>query len=554
MQPAKKLAGTCFGNLVLALNVKNEELIDLNINYPLNLKKNMKKQVKKMILMAPLVLAGSAYAQTNYSAPASASSGASSTVYNTVIGVGSGVSTATGIENTILGGATGISLSTGNRNTCVGYESGQMTTGANNCYFGCGTSIANTTGSNNTALGTFAGSLINGSNNIFIGYNAGSQSAVTAVNNKLFIDISNTATPLIGGDFSARVATVNGSFGVGTTTPFAKFDVIGSNSSGVSANFANTAGYKTFFVTQSGAWGYNSLVKQNDNTIIWDNGTNGNGVTNGLVLAGWNAPGGVRIDATGATSVNCTNGITLSPFTVQKSGVNLLQVDPSGNVGANGNIVMNNNPGGSPVTSAQIYLKTYGGTASPDLNHGLGYFNNFNTTKNGVQTAVYVNGPVLYGWAGGALASMNAGSPTTSNIALQWNSTGQVFIGNQKQTTGSGNHANALLSVSGDVVIGSTGTANLFVTQSNWADFVFDKNYALMSLNEVESFYKENHHLPNVPTTKDIEENGNNIGQTEVVLLQKVEELTLYLVEQKKLAEQQQKEINELKALIKSNK
>ena len=68
-----------------------------------------------------------------------------------------------------------------------------------------------------------------------------------------------------------------------------------------------------------------------------------------------------------------------------------------------------------------------------------------------------------------------------------------------------------------------------------------------MPLNEVEFFYKTNHHLPDVPTQKDIQQNGNNLGQTDVILLQKIEELTLYMVKQ-------QKEIEELKKQVQQNK
>jgi len=65
-----------------------------------------------------------------------------------------------------------------------------------------------------------------------------------------------------------------------------------------------------------------------------------------------------------------------------------------------------------------------------------------------------------------------------------------------------------------------------------------------MPLNEVEKFYKETHHLPNVPSAKEMKQNGNNLGETDAILLQKVEELTLYIVELKK----------EVEALKKGNK
>jgi hypothetical protein len=104
---------------------------------------------------------------------------------------------------------------------------------------------------------------------------------------------------------------------------------------------------------------------------------------------------------------------------------------------------------------------------------------------------------------------------------------GKLIVGTKKQN--SGNHTGALLQVYGKAV-----ATEVIVTQLNWADFVFDDNYKLPSLKEVESFYKANRHLPEVPTTKEIAENGNDLGKTDALLLQKIEELTLYMVEQQK--------------------
>lgn len=72
------------------------------------------------------------------------------------------------------------------------------------------------------------------------------------------------------------------------------------------------------------------------------------------------------------------------------------------------------------------------------------------------------------------------------------------------------------------------------VTQINWPDFVFEKEYKLAPLSEVEAYYKEHHHLPAVPSAKEIIENGSDVGKTDALLLQKIEELTLYVVELQK--------------------
>lgn len=73
-----------------------------------------------------------------------------------------------------------------------------------------------------------------------------------------------------------------------------------------------------------------------------------------------------------------------------------------------------------------------------------------------------------------------------------------------------------------------------------WPDFVFSKDYELLSLYEVEQFIAENHHLPNVPSAAEVKANGIDLGEMNVILLQKVEELTLYILNL-------QRQIDELK-------
>ena len=82
--------------------------------------------------------------------------------------------------------------------------------------------------------------------------------------------------------------------------------------------------------------------------------------------------------------------------------------------------------------------------------------------------------------------------------------------------------------------------AKEILVESNWADFVFKQNYKLLTLREVEEHIKEKGTLPNVPSEEEIKANGISLGKTNALLLQKIEELTLYVI-------QQQKEIEELK-------
>jgi hypothetical protein len=80
-----------------------------------------------------------------------------------------------------------------------------------------------------------------------------------------------------------------------------------------------------------------------------------------------------------------------------------------------------------------------------------------------------------------------------------------------------------------------------------WPDYVFSPTYSLRSLEETEAFIKENNHLPEIPSAKEVEENGLELGEMNKLLLKKIEELTLYQIEMMKLIQMQQEEINKLK-------
>ncbi|WP_421977680.1 hypothetical protein [Roseivirga seohaensis] len=71
-------------------------------------------------------------------------------------------------------------------------------------------------------------------------------------------------------------------------------------------------------------------------------------------------------------------------------------------------------------------------------------------------------------------------------------------------------------------------------TPGSVPDYVFQPNYKLKTLNELEAFIKTNSHLPNIPNAKEIETNGQNLGEMQLKLLEKIEELTLYVIELKK--------------------
>jgi hypothetical protein len=83
--------------------------------------------------------------------------------------------------------------------------------------------------------------------------------------------------------------------------------------------------------------------------------------------------------------------------------------------------------------------------------------------------------------------------------------------------------------------------------KSNWADYVFETDYDLPSLTSVEQFITTNKHLPNVPSAAEVKENGIDVAEMDEILLRKVEELTLYTIEQEKLIEATNKELAAMK-------
>lgn len=130
-------------------------------------------------------------------------------------------------------------------------------------------------------------------------------------------------------------------------------------------------------------------------------------------------------------------------------------------------------------------------------------------------------------------------------------------------------NATADLTVNGSVLIGDPATVtmpnphiySMYVqkgilaeklkialhTTSDWSDFVFAPNYRLRSLREVELFIQENGHLPEVPSAETlVEEGGYDVLQMDALLLMKIEELTLYMIELQKKNEELQKRVIEL--------
>lgn len=160
--------------------------------------------------------------------------------------------------------------------------------------------------------------------------------------------------------------------------------------------------------------------------------------------------------------------------------------------------------------------------------------------------------------------------PTDTSLVLWSNSGSNNYLLLQPSwgNTGVGTYSpNAKLHVNGGVLFGSSTTipasgytlsvkgnvmAEGYTTlpYASWPDYVFENEYYLMPLNELEKSIIQYKHLPNIPSAKEIETNGINLGQMTTKLLEKVEELTLYIIELNKNNQLLQQELN----MIKDNK
>ena len=111
------------------------------------------------------------------------------------------------------------------------------------------------------------------------------------------------------------------------------------------------------------------------------------------------------------------------------------------------------------------------------------------------------------------------GAPTVFTTDLYIDGTGNVGIGTMNTST-------YKLSVNGNI------RAKDIVVETGWSDFVFENNYKLLPLEEVRAFIKTNKHLPGIPAANEIVKNGLKVAEAQTKMMQKIEELTLYLLEQ----------------------
>ncbi|MAN29342.1 MULTISPECIES: hypothetical protein [Mesonia] len=147
--------------------------------------------------------------------------------------------------------------------------------------------------------------------------------------------------------------------------------------------------------------------------------------------------------------------------------------------------------------------------------------------------------------------NMYAGASTSNDFAIGFhpnlNSNAKFIISSNTGNVGIGTTNPGIwkLAVNGEI------RAKEIKVETGWSDFVFENTYQLPSLKEVENHIQQKGHLKDIPSAKEVEENGIFLGEMDAKLLQKIEELTLYTIQQQKEIEILKAENKEIKQLNK---
>lgn len=201
----------------------------------------------------------------------------------------------------------------------------------------------------------------------------------------------------------------------------------------------------------------------------------------------------------------------------------------------------------SSVTTATAYIMN-GSTAVPSTVSYTAGSQNFTLTPASALLAGTAYTVILKGGTGTNRILDLAGNPLSADYT--WTFTTQSSGGGSTGWTLNG--ANLVNSNTGFVSIGTSANpaptdpqlklavnGNIYakklkITQQGWADYVFEPTYKLMPLSELEAYINKNKHLPEVPSAVEVETKGLDLGDNQTILLKKIEELTLYVIELKK--------------------
>lgn len=338
-------------------------------------------------------------------------------------------------------------------------------------------------------------------------------------------------------DGSTNNVFIHNNLGIGTTNILNRLNINGD------IGFDANSGWYRHIFTRSVDHGlaiYSGSVGWQDGAGILLNGDNNTG----------NNPGAIDFTCTDPVSSNTESAFTF--WGTDASGGwtdRYLTIDKRGHVGIgalpssevlniNGSIDFTANPG--------LHQAVRGHSNS----HGIVLWAN-STWQDG--SGILLNGSG--GTEGGDIAfvapELNPGSGQTAfsywtadntgawtKRLMYMDKDGQVVIGDNIWSVGTNNYK---LYVQTGILTEKLKVATVY--GGNWSDYVFADDYSLRSLNDVENYINKNKHLPDVPSADDVVKNGYDVTQMDATLLQKIEELTLYVIEQ-------QKQIDDLKSKL----
>jgi hypothetical protein len=161
---------------------------------------------------------------------------------------------------------------------------------------------------------------------------------------------------------------------------------------------------------------------------------------------------------------------------------------------------------------------------------------------------------IVFGWANHWAAAIGAYKETANTTGLKFfTEWGFNVPAERMRITGNGNVGIGTASPAEKLSVnGKIRAHEIKVELNNWSDFVFAKDYALPTLQETEKHIKEKGHLPGIPSAAEVEKNGIELGDMNKKLLQKIEELTLYLIEMKKENVEMKAENKAIKSRVKT--
>jgi hypothetical protein len=187
-----------------------------------------------------------------------------------------------------------------------------------------------------------------------------------------------------------------------------------------------------------------------------------------------------------------------------------------------------------------------------DGNIGIGTAAPANKLQVGTNPAGFGGNDLVVSNSNGSFAIHNDNTMTymvtnARNMLIGANGVDALFIKADGKIGIGTTNPQAKLAVNGDVY-----AKKIKVTQTGWSDFVFEVDYKLRPLSEVESFIKQHKHLPEVPSADEVAKNDLDLGQMNKILLMKVEELTLYLLKMEKENQEVKARLNALENAAKN--